>query len=469
VTRSGVECGQGVAQVGFTVYSPECIPKYSGNNGGATAQGVTSDAINAVFRRTNSAEEQAAFAATGSAAPKGDDAYLYDLRTYIDYFNQKYELYGRRLVLTDYSGVGDNLQEDQGQDLQGAQQDADKAKAMNAFMDLSSGPTLASTQPYEEDLANDHVIAIGAVGLPKSWFKKFAPYEYSIAPDGTSAVGSAVHALCQRQWNQNAIFAGDATYHSLKRAFGLVTPDNAEYKELGDELVSGIKAECGAKVDYRATYSINLSTMGQDSVTITSQMHSHTPTITSAVCICDPVFEIFMGQAADNQHYYPEWYPTPWLDPQGREPPPSEWGHAIAGQWIYFPPKAQNEAYRVYKLIRPNEDPHETNYFVEAYWTALYIFNLLQLAGPNLNPTTFQQAAFSMPQTPRGMFGTWHGAPDAYSPTTEVQIGYYDLNAVSNMDGVKGAWVPCDSGKWFSLTDPAAWGPAGTQFHCYGQ
>jgi hypothetical protein len=468
ITRSGVECGPGVPQASFTVYSPLCIPKYTGNNGGNTFHGVTADTITAVFRRTNSAEEKAAFAATGSAAPGTDDQYLADFRTYIDYFNTKYELYGRHVVVADYTGQGDNLQEDQGQNLGGAQTDADTARDMNAFMDLSSSPTLASTQPYEEDLANDHVIAIGAVGLPKSWFKHFAPYEYTIAPDGTSAVAASVHALCRRQWNQNAIYAGDAAYQATKRGFGLVTPDNTEYQELGTELKTGIKAECGASFAYTHTYAINLQTMGSDSVTIASQMHSNNPPVTSAICICDPVFEIFLSQAADNQQYHPEWYPTPWLDPQGRETAANQWSHAIAGQWIYFPPKAQDEAYKVFKLIKPNEEPQE-QYYAEAYWTALYIFDLLQQAGPNLTPATFQQAAFSLPQTGRGMFGTWHGAPESYSPTTEVQIGYYDVNAISNMDGKAGAWVPCDSGSWYSLTDPNSWGQAGTQFHCYGK
>lgn len=468
VTRGGVNCDKGVAQVAWTVYSPECIPAYNGNNGGATSPGVTADTITAVFRRTNSAEEKAAFAAVGNAAPGTDDQYLSDFRTYIDYFNKNYELYGRHVVVQDYNGVGDNLQEDQGQNLQGAQQDASTAKNMGAFMDVSSSPTLASTQPYEEYLADEKVIAIGAVGLPKSWFHDHAPYEYTIAPDGTQAVGAAVHAACQRQVNQNAVYAGDATYHAMKRSLGLITPDNAEYKELGKEFTDGLKAECKASVDFTGTYSINLATMGQDSVSLASQMHSHNPPITSVACICDPVFEIFMGQSADGQKYYPEWYPTPWLDPQGREPPASEWGHAIAGQWIYFPPKAQNEAYKVFKLAKPNEEPQE-QYYTEAYWTTLYIFSLLQQAGPNVTPVTFQHAAFTLPRTQRGMFGTWAGGPEAYSPTTEVQIGYYDTAAVSNMDNNPGAWVPCDAGKWYSLTDPLAWGPAGTQFHCYGQ
>ena len=191
----------------------------------------------------------------------------------------------------------------------------------------------------------------------------------------------------------------------------------------------------------------------------------HASNITSVACLCDPVVEVFLSHAADQQKYGPEWSPVPWLDPQGRTVNQAQWAHAVAGQWLYFPPQAQSEAYRAFKLARPTQEPAE-KYYVEAYWTAVYVFTVLQNAGPNLNPQTFAQGAFGMTRSGRGMFGTWEGGPDKFSPTTEAQVGYWDQNAVSNMYGKKGAWVPCEGGKWFSLTDPNTWAPAHTQLKC---
>jgi len=464
--RSGVTCGgagAGRRQVTWSVYAPPCVPAFRGANGGATSQGVTATTITAVFRRTNSAEEKAAFAAAGSAAPGTDDQYLYDLRTYIEYFSKSFETYGRHLVVKDFDGVGDNLEEDQGRDLQGAESDAATAQQMGAFMDLSSSPTLASTQPYEEDLAAHHVIAIGAVGLPKSWFRHYAPYEYSIAPDGTSGVQAGAHALCERENGLPAIYAGDPTFRTRTRTFGLITPDNPVYVQLGDELSAEIKAECNAKFDKRVSYSINVLTETQQSVNIIAQMNA--AHITSLACLCDPIVEIDLTNTADSQRYYPEWGMTPWLDPQGRESAQDQMAHAGAGQWIAFPPKSQSEAYRVFKLARPTVEPREM-YYVVAYWTALYVFDLLQLAGPNLTPATFQRAAFGMPDTGAGMFGTWGGGPEAYSPTKTVQLQHWDQNATSNMDGKQGAWVACEGGHWYNIYDPATFAPAHTQFKC---
>jgi hypothetical protein len=445
------------------VYTPPCVPAYHGNNGGATAAGVNGDTVTAVFRRTNSAEEKAAFAAAGSAQPGTDDQYLSDLRAYIDLFNRSYELYGRHVVVKDYNGQGDNISEDQGQDLQGAQADAATARSMGGFMDLSSSPTLASTQPYEEDLAQQHVIAIGAVGLPLSWFQQYSPYVYAITPDGSKAVTAEGQALCTRSAGLPAIYAGDPSYHNKTRTFGLITPENPQYMQLGDQLENEIRAQCGATIAKRVSYSINISTEEQQSTSIMAQMRSSN--VTTVLCACDPIMEIFLSRSADGQNYSPEWNVTPWLDPQGRETSQNQWSHAVAGQVFVFPPKAQSEAYQAFKLARPGQEPAE-KYYVEAYWTSLYIFSALQLAGPNLNPQTFQQGVFGMPQTPRGMFGTWAGGSNAYSPTVDAYISHWDPNAMSGLDDVKGAWVPCEGGRWFTLSDPNTWGTPHTQLSC---
>jgi hypothetical protein len=461
-TRGGAACANGGKQVTWTVYAPPCVPTYRGNNGGATAAGVSGDTITAVFRRTNSAEEKAAFAAAGSAAPGTDDQYLSDLRAYIDLFNKSYELYGRHLVVKDYNGQGDNIAEDQGQDLQGAQADAATARSMGGFMDLSSSPTLASTQPYEEDLAQQHVIAIGAVGLPHSWFRQYAPYEYSIAPDGTKVVTAGIQGICRRAAGMPAIFAGDPSYQRRTRTFGLITPENPQYMQEGDQFQSGL-ASCGTTIAKRVSYSINISTEEQQSTSIMAQMRS--AGVTTVICGCDPIMEIFLSRSADSQSYSPEWTVTPWLDPQGRQTSQSQWSHAGAAQAFTFPPKAQSEAYQVFKLARPGQEPAE-KYYPEAYWTALYIFSALQLAGPNLSAQTFQQGVFSEPKTPRGMFGTWAGGPEAYSPTVEGYMSHWNANAVSGLDGQKGAWVGCEGGQWFSINDANSWGPPHTQLRC---
>jgi hypothetical protein len=324
---------------------------------------------------------------------------------------------------------------------------------------------LASTQLYEEDLAREHVVTIGGLGLPKSWFKEFAPWEYSPIVDGTSAATGAIAAMCQRAAGLPAVFARDALYQNQKRVFGLIAPNTPQYKEVADQFANGMKA-CGAPIARQVAYDINISRFTDESANIIAQMK--TSGVTTVLCACDPIVTIFLSNSAQGQSYGPEWFTTDFGDPIGRENNQDQWAHAITGGGTY-PVKAQSEAYKIFKLAAgANAEPQE-QYYPLAYYMASYVFGALQRAGPNLNPLTFQQGVFSMPRTARGDVGIWSGGPEAYDPITETQIGYWDPNATSTFDGQKGAWLSCDGGKWFTLNDPSSFAPAHTQFHCFGK
>jgi hypothetical protein len=465
VTRSGVQCGPGVRQVPWTAYAPICVPAYNGNNGGATARGVTGDTITVTFRRTNSTEEKAAFSIAGSAAPGSDDQYLADFRAYVDLFNRNYELYGRRVVIKDYQPQGDNLEEDQGRQLAGAQADAAKAKDLGAFADASQSPSLAATIPYEEDLAQVGVIGIGAIGVTEGWFQARSPYAYSFIANATKAGVAGAYALCMRAYGMPAIFAGDAIYKNQNRKFGLIAPDGPEFQKAADVIQQTLQKTCGAPITKRASYAIDVSQFAQEGASLAAQMKA--AGVTTVICACDPLIEITFSQAADGQAYHPEWLVTSFYDPQARETSQNEWSHAITGPPILFPPRAQRESYKVFKMVRPNADPQE-KYFDLAYQNAVYLFSALQNAGPNLNPATFQQGVFSMPRS-FGMYGTWGGGPNAFDPQLDSPFAYWDPNRPADFDGVKGMWVPCEGGKYFPFNDPSTYGPAHTQVHCFGQ
>jgi hypothetical protein len=469
VTRSGVQCGPGVRQVPWSAYAPICIPAYSGNNGGNTSpgtQGVSGDTITVTFRRTNSTEEKAAFSIAGSAAPGSDDQYLADLRAYVDLFNRTYELYGRHVVVKDYQPQGDNLEEDQGRQLAGAQADAAKAKGLGAFADISQSPSLAATIPYEENLAQEGVIGIGAIGVTQGWFQSHAPFEYSFIANATKAGQVAGYALCERAYGMPAIFAGDALYKNQTRKFGLVAPDGPEYQKAADVIQQTLQKTCGATIAKRASYAIDVSQFAQEGASLAAQMKA--AGVTTVICGCDPLIEITFSQAADGQQYHPEWLVTSFYDPQARETSQNEWSHAITGPPAVFPPKAQRESYKVFKMARANAEPQE-KYFDLAYENALYLFSALQNAGPALDPQTFQRGMFSMARTGLGQYGTWGGGPQAFDPALDAPLAYWDPNRPADFDGVKGMWVPCEGGKYFPFDNPSAFGPAHTQVHCFGQ
>ncbi len=461
---TGIRCVPGARQFTWSAYAPPCVPAFAGNNGGATAHGVTGSTITITFRISTSGEAGVIGASEpliskGAGTPQQSIA---DLQTYIRYFNTQFELYGRRVVLKPYQGQGDYLQEDQGQDLGGAQADAQTAYSLGAFGDMS---LLYTTQPYAQDLAAAHVIAFGPVYFPQSWFQQYSPFAYSSIATGTKSAQGIVDVVCQRMAGMPAAFAGSPTYHHEVRKFGLITPDNPIYLENAQVVENGLRS-CGAPPVRVVQYSFNFGTAASQATSAAAQMKA--AGVTTVICLCDPLFPVFLTNAADQQQYHPEWVTQWWNDAYDQSFASDQWSHAISVGQGQTPPLDRQEAYRVFKAADPTSQPAEEN-FAFAYKSLLQLFDALQMAGPDLTPASFEKAMFSLPTSaPGGQFGTWGFGPGAFTPGQTFKVAWWNPDATSNFDQSAGAWQNCDSSKSYPYADPAALGPAHRQLSCFG-
>ncbi|MHB8670286.1 MAG: type 1 periplasmic-binding domain-containing protein [Acidimicrobiales bacterium] len=455
-TDSGVRCGPGVRQFAWSKYAPLCVPAYHGNNGGATAHGVTGTTITVTYRKPNSAQQSAINALAG-AANVSSDAYVADLQTYINYFNTQFELYGRRVVLKTYQGQGDYLAEDQGQGLGATEADAVTAHDMGAFGDVTF--PLYSSQFYQQDLAAHGVAAFGAVYLPVSFFKQYRPFEYSTyAPTGDDAGNAVVATVCRRAVGLPASFTNDPILSRKTRVFGVIAPENAVYQHTADIVQQGVQA-CGGRVARREKYAINVATFEDQSVNMVAQMKA--AGVTTILCACDPLIPIFLTQAADQQQYFPEWFANYWGDPIGRNYSQTQWAHALSstaipGEWG---PLRDSEAYQAYQLARPGQTPAEyppnsPAYFYVPYSALLQVFAAIQAAGPDLTPATFERGEFSLPPSlPGAYLGAWKFGPGIYDPLADFTLVRWSPNAVSKFDQTKGAWLACNGGQRYPYSD----------------
>jgi hypothetical protein len=461
VTRGGVACTPGVKQFAWSAYAPPCVPAFTASNGGAIGQGVTGTTITLTYREPNSNEQSTVASLAGNAFP--DDAgFIQDLQTYIRYFNSQFELYGRKVVLSPFQGQGDYLEEDQGQDLAGAQADAATAQSMGAFADVTF--SLFSSQFYSQDLAQDRVVSFSGLGETQQWFQQYAPYEFSEVPTGTAGANGFIQLACNRMAGLPAIYAGESAFQSQNRVFGLIAPDNPQYAATADQIQSGLQSTCGQSIAKRASYSIDVSTFEQQATSVIAQMKA--AGVTTIICGCDPLFPILLDQTADQQQYYPEWLQIGYLDPQGRLPAQDQMAHAMSQEGTAVPAQ-QSEAYRAFQQADPGGTPAE-QYYQVAYYYILYVFYGLQTAGPDLTPVNLAKAYFSMPTSSMGELGIWQGGQNAFSPITQTQIGWWNPNATSTFDGQKGTWQSCNGGQWYTFLDPRTWAPAHTQLSCFG-
>jgi len=470
VAKTGVHCGSGVRQFAWSRRGPACVAAFHGANGGATAPGVTADTITLTYRLANSAQQSAIDAAAGAANINQTDL-VADLQTYANYFNSQFELYGRHVVIKPYQGQGDYLEEDQGQGLGATQADSVTAHDLGAFGDVTF--SLEASQPYEEDLAAEHVIGFSSVGLSHQWFQQHSPYEYSIqGPEGTVALNEAAAVICRRLAGLPATFAGNPIYQHTNRVFGIIYPETPVYSAEVSQAKSVLSSGCGVHPKVVIAYAIDISQFEVESVSAIAQMKS--AGVTTILCACDPIVPIFLTSAAAQQNYLPEWFATWFGDPVTRDYNQSVWSHAITGG-IQFPPVTQTEAYRVYELANPGHQPAETppsspSYFYVPYYTLLHVFDALQAAGPDLTPGTFQSGMFSLPPSQPGdpVEGQWVFGEQAYDPIVSFNLAWWDPNATSTFDNAKGAYQWCNGGATYLTSNLAGLGGPQQQLHCFG-
>jgi hypothetical protein len=472
VARTGVTCGPGVRQFTWSHYAPACVPAYHGNNGGATAQGVTASTITLSYRLANSAQQSAIDALAGAANVNQND-YVSDLQAYIAFFNKQFELYGRQVVLKTYQGQGDYIAEDQGQGLGETQSDAVMAHDLGAFGDVTF--SLEASQPYEEDLAAEHVVGFSAVGLSQEWFQQHAPYEYSVqGATGNNAVTAAASVVCQRMAGMPATFSSDAVYQQTNRKFGIIYPQTPVYASEVDLWKKLMSTGCGVQVSSNDTigYTINIAQYEQEATTAMAELH--TDGVTTILCACDPIVPIFLTNAAAQQQYFPEWFAAYFGDPIAREYNQSEWQDTIVGG-IQFPSIPSTEAYKSYQLAYPGQHPNEWSpssppYFYVPYYTLLQIFDALQAAGPDLTPATFERGMFSVPPSQPGdiVGGQWNFGNSVFDPVSSYSIAKWNQNAMSAFDNTKGAYTWCNGGQTYLVSEPSALGGPRQQLQCPG-
>jgi len=469
VAKTGVRCGPGVRQFAWSDFAPACTPAFTGKNGGTTGQGVTPSTITLTYRLANSSQQSAVNALAGSANINQSDL-VADMQTYINYFNTQFELYGRKVVFKTYQGQGDYLEEDQGQNLGATQADAVTVHDLGAFGDVTFA--LEASEPYEQDLAQEHVVSFSSVGMPQSFYQQYAPYEYSVeGPSGTVGLQEASAVICDRLAGMPAIFAGDVTYQHENRKFGIIYPQTPYYQEEVNTALTSLAA-CGVKPAKVIGYSINVSEYEQEAVSSMAEMKA--AGVTTLLCACDPIYPILLTQAASQQDWNPEWFAISYGDPVSRDYQQSEWAHSVAGG-VQFPTPSTTQAYQAYQLANPGHQPAESPpssppYYYVAYYELMEVFAGLQAAGPDLTAASFERGEFNLPASIPGdpVGGRWIYGQNVFDPVMSFSMVWWDPNAVSKFDGTQGAYQWCNGGQTYLVSDLAALG-SHQQLHCFGR
>ncbi|MGQ0842969.1 MAG: hypothetical protein ACT4QF_02420 [Sporichthyaceae bacterium] len=452
-------CADRRVQVLGDTYSPPCIAWPAGrDNGGATTRGVTKDKIKVSFRLPveDIRDYQSVIAqltgGKGDAIPTPtEEDVRRTLKNFVTYFERNFQFYGRRLELVEWKGKGSVINEIVGAGQEAANADAIRAaQELKVFADMS-----AFTQPYNDALARQKVVAIGAPYMSKQWFAARAPYSWSPFPDCTSLASTIAEYLNKRVFGRPVQQAG-ADLVGKERRVALVAPDNPEYQQCvntGEKII-----EAAGNTASRYSYTLDLASMSDQANNLAAKLKRDR--ITTVVLATDPLIPLLLTSRMSQQNYYPEWVVTGTaltdFDIVGQFYDQSQWRNAFGLSLLgEQQPQAASYAYAAAKSVDPN---HEPVFGSELIYYFLYMLATgIQMAGPDLNPDTFATGMRAYPGG-TGPAGTWGYPEGEYSPYRDAREIYWNPSARSKFNNAEGAYVSTHRrykpGKW--PTGPAA-------------
>jgi hypothetical protein len=456
-------CSRDGRQTGLIYSSPPCIPKWpaGANNGGPTAPGVTNDTIKVIeFNLAANAEVNSILQTQGLAE---DDATRQTFNNAAVAFIQKhYEFYGRKIQWVDY--VAQNCPTTPPNPTS-CESDVKAVIAMHPFA------IVAVTGLYSnifDDFTRAGILTLGGEWFEDSYFTKRAPYRYDALMDGSTAVKLIGDYYCSKMAGKTANHAGVIIHQSIgsrdttKRKVGITTPDDPADLVAAKTLQSQIQACDGQSVSL-FTYESDITKADEQSTaTTTGLIHDK---VTTVICLCDPIAPAFGTKYFTKQQYFPELLTSGEgftdYDKVGRLYDQAQMAHAFGPSELAEPvPLSNSEAGIVWHDTGNSGDPCQSCNLNWAYVDLIGQF--VQMAGPNLNVSTVQQAIIGQRYSRGGWEATGHNpsitfeqfGPGDYTALSDVREVYWSNNAPSKIDGNPGSYISINGGQRFA---PGTW------------
>jgi hypothetical protein len=389
----GKQCdvARGTVAVPLT-YAPPCVEPFTGDNGGATAQGVTKDTITiALYQAQPDILEQTFFQQSGSDESLNTE--LETVQQYVDFFEAHYETYGRhvKIVPVKASGAPD--------DETAAKADAIKvATEIKAFASWG-GPS--QTEVYASELAARGVLCFGDCLLAATdQYVRDAEDHVWLTFPSIEQLGEHWSQFITRELvGRPAQFAGDPDLAKQERVFGVIRFDEsfAGLDQAGAQFVKDLR---GKDVPLAADvpYELDLAQAQENARNMIAKLKA--AKVTTVIFAGDPVTPSSVTKEATAQNYFPEWVVlgAAYTDTSlfGRQYDPQQWKHAFGVSTL--PTPVTPEADQLYSILvwQSGQGPKAKTFKVLVQ-APLIFYTALHLAGPELTAQSLRDGLFRFP------------------------------------------------------------------------
>lgn len=443
-------------------YAPPCTPRWSGNNGGATYQGVTKDKITLVrYYAKGSDAVDAILKAQGSYVSVDQHRQYQAVEQ--KFINDHYELYGRQVELKIFEGHCNTIPPDVSC-LRGEMQEMVTSMKPYAVYWNSS----LCSACYDE-LSKLKTVNVGGWHFRDDFSKLRAPYHWDVQMSGTTMAQHAARWWCAQLNGKPARYAGSANpaqdLRDNVRKLGVISTNDPENKASVEVDLRGELQKCGAGYgDNYYFYEQDITTADQQRRAAVLRMNpvgSGENAATSVMCFCDLVAPSFLYSEEQNQNYYPE--------------------NLIVGSG-YMDADAASQAYMgslgcpnkgrpcnfedAFGLSQINAQEHKFKDAGQRVWNAgggkgnapfesvtaewdyvNMLVSMIQAAGPNLNPKSMEAGAFRMGPRGDANHALRYLSPGHYSWNQDMRQVYWSTQKVSPYNDVAGTYVQIGQGR----------------------
>ncbi len=417
------------------VFAPTCWLPFEGDNGGATAPGVTADTIRIAYYESQDSDFILQYL-TDAIADDDTNADVTDtMEKLLQFYETYYETYGRRVELIPVvaSGVVN--------DEVSARADAVRiAEEIKPFM-VWNGPGL--TNAFADELA--------ARGIPCISCGPGQPADYYIANDGLSWTIGAGNAqtnllvaeyVAERLAGMPASHAGDPDMVSTDRVFGLLYISSSAASEAVADQLEAELGRRGVELAARIPYALDPFTIQETASNAIAKLKD--AGVTSVIFASDPISPRDFTREATAQEYFPEWVLADGFlsdtNAFARTYDQDQWAHAFGLTSLAAPVRPEKAgAFHKYTWFHGEEPAANDEIGVIDPFPALF-YAALSAVGPDLTIEGFRDALFAAAPTPRaitapslsyGSHGRW--PPDLepdYLGVDDVTEIWWDPEAV---------------------------------------
>jgi len=482
-------CRSDGRQAGVSVAMPPC-KQYDATkgNGGATASGVTANAIKVAYYQPKAdAGTQAALKAAGVSDAQPDIDRI--MEVYRRYWNWHAQTYGREVQFDTIPGSA-NTNDDVGM-----KADANKIGDGHYFAVIVAGGTTGSPT-FDRTIAQRGVICIACTTTQAtSFYKATAGYNFGSLQTVREYYENMAEYIAKRLVGpgRNAVWAGTnvpTDYRTQPRKFGIIwlqanqgTVDPGAQEER-DYFYNTILPQYNLPKDLfvDVAYNYDITQGPQTAQTVISKLHQQN--VTTVAIIGDPLMPVFFTREATKEAYFPEWLQTGTglIDTTffGRTYDQQQWSHmfGMSSLWVFWTHLNVSEGYREYHDACPFVFPNDPSQCAEGkegvgvntYRAGfIYLFAGISGAGPNLTVQSFDQGLYAYPPTG----GTpavplIHFTPDSPVAIKDMVEVYWDPNQQGNDEVGKsgsGFLMKVNGGKRYQIggwptTDPQVFSKA---------